>query len=122
MAFVEDLSVFFDEFSAVPVVAYGVNGYGILDSTGEYIGPDDSRDNDEYAIRCLSTQFGSLLYGDQLTVDSLPFKVRGNLPIDDGKFCLILLTKLDVVSTVTRLVTLSGLQITTLSGDYLRIL
>jgi hypothetical protein len=108
MALGEDLRVFFDDFSAVPVAAYGVNGYGILDSTGEYIGPDDGRDSDEYAIRCLFAEFGSLLYGDAITVDSAPFKVRGNLPIDDGKFCLILLTKLEGAVALGRLMLEDG--------------
>ena len=122
MAFVEDLSVFLDEFSAVPVVANGVSGYGIYDMPGDYVGEGDSRINDAHVLRCLASQFGSLLYQDSITVDGQSFKVRDNLPIDDGKWRLILLTKLDVITTVTRIVTLSGLQITTLSGDHLRIL
>lgn len=118
--FTEDLSIFLADFGK-PVVANGVSGLGIYDAPGRYTS-EGVRISDEHMVRCLVSEFGGLLYDDSITVDGEPFTVRDNMPVGDGQFCVILLTKLDVITTVTRLVTLSGLQITTLSGDYLRIL
>jgi hypothetical protein len=118
--FPEDLTIFLADFGK-PVVANGVSGLGIYDAPGRYTS-EGVRISDEHMVRCLVSEFGSLLYEDSITVDGQPFTVRDNMPVGDGQFCVIQLTKLDVVSTVTRLITVSGLQITTLSGDYLRIL
>jgi hypothetical protein len=41
-----------------------------------------------------------LLYDDSITVDGQPFTVRDNMPVGDGQFCVILLTKLDVILSV----------------------
>lgn len=96
--FTEDLSIFLADFGS-PVVANGVNGLGIYDAPGKYIGEND-RISVEHVVMCLSSQFGNLLYEQPITVNGLSFKVRENRPLGDGSFCKILLTRLDVILSV----------------------
>ena len=96
MAFVEDLSVFFDDFSAVPVVANGITGSGIFDDAGDLI-LDDRRTNENPVIRVLSSQFRNLIHGNSITVDGAAYTVREEpMPIDDGVFCLVMLSRVAV--------------------------
>ena len=118
--FTEDLSLFLGDF-AKPVAANGVNGYGIFDAPGEYLGPDGMMLIEGERLRCLSSEFGGLTYDDLITVDGVQYAVRDNRPIHDGVFCLLLLTKV-AAAAENLITTLSGLNITTLAGVPLRTL
>lgn len=121
--FVEDLSDFLDpDDFAVPVIANGVSGYGILDIAGDLI-LDDRRTNEDPVIRVETSKFGNLIHGASATVNGVAYTVRESpMLIDDGAFCLVMLTRVVGPVTAARLTTLNGVFITTLSGDYLRIL
>ena len=114
MAFVEDPTDFLEDFG-VTVTTGAVTGLGILDMPGEYVA--DSRViTNEYLLRAETSKFGTLTYGDSLTVDGTLYTVReAPLMVDDGVFCLVLLTLAVVVENF--ITTLSGLNITTLAGD-----
>lgn len=92
MAIVEDPSFFLADFGLV--VSSGlVSGLGILDMPGEYVA-DDRVITTEYLLRTETSKFGSLKYNDSITVDGLPYTVREEpLKVDDGVFCLVLLTR-----------------------------
>ena len=50
----------------------------------------------EYMLHNLSTaQFGNLMYGDEIEVDSIVYQVRENMRIGDGAFCMVSLLRLD---------------------------
>ena len=48
----------------------------------------------DYTLTTLAGNFGGLLYGDPITVDSVNYSVRESRRIDDGTFVEILLSKL----------------------------
>lgn len=113
MAFVEDPADFLTDFG-VAVTAGAVSGLGILDSPGEYVAGDRVITT-EYVLRAETSKFGDLSYDDPITVDGTSYTVReAPLLIDDGAFCLVLMTK--AVTAANNITTLSGLNITTLAG------
>ena len=120
MAWTEDPTDFLADFG-VPVVAGAVEGLGIFDTPGDYVA-DGRVITNEYLLRAETSKFGNLTYNDSVTVDGLNYTVReAPLMVDDGVFCLVLLTK--VAAAVENLITtLSGLNITTLAGVPLRTL
>lgn len=90
--FDEDLTVFLNDFG-VTVTAGAVSGLGILNKPGEYVA-DDRIITDEYVLRCETSKFGDLGYSDSISVDGVSYVVReAPLMVDDGAFCLILLSK-----------------------------
>jgi hypothetical protein len=92
MAWTEDPTDFLQDFG-VTVTAGAVEGLGILDMPGEYVA-DGRVITTEYLLRCQVSKFGELAYGDSVTVDGVSYTVREQpLRIDDGVFCLVLLTK-----------------------------
>lgn len=91
MAFTENLDVFLADFG-VSVTAGAVSGVGILDMPGELVA-DGMIITTDYSIRCETSKFGTLAYGASVTVNSVAYTVRENLPIDDGVFCRITLQK-----------------------------
>ena len=94
MAFVEDPADFLADFG-VTVTAGATTGLGILDMPGEYIGPDGRIITTEYVLRAETSKFGTLEYNDSLTVNSESYTVRETpLMVDDGAFCLVLLSKI----------------------------
>jgi hypothetical protein len=90
MAFTEDLDIFLDlDGSGVPVTAGAVSGAGILDRNSEMI-----RDGEitiiDYLLTVLTSTFGSLGYGDAITVDGVNYKVKSQpQEFDDGTFCRV---------------------------------
>jgi hypothetical protein len=114
MAWVEDPTDFLEDFG-VSVTAGVVTGLGILDMPGEYVA-DGRVITNEYLLRAETSKFGTLTYGDTVTVDGSQYTVReAPLMVDDGVFCLLLLTLAVVAENF--ITTLSGLNITTLAGD-----
>lgn len=92
MAFVEDPTVFLDDFG-VTVTAGAVSGLGIFDMPGEYVA-GDMVISTEYSLRALASDFGTLHYGDAMTVDGISYQVREVRKMDDGVFVDISLAKL----------------------------
>lgn len=93
MALLEDPSLFLADFG-VTVVAGAVSGLGILDMPGEVL-ISDAVISTDYALRCRSSEFGGLMYGDEVTVSGVSYQVRETRLIDDGTFCEISLSRLD---------------------------
>ena len=94
MAFTEDLSVFLDlNGFGVPVVAGAVSGVGILDQNSELILGGEITIID-YLLTVPTATFGSLGYGDAITVDGVSYKVETQPQrFDDGTFCRVPLIK-----------------------------
>lgn len=89
--FSEDLDVFLDDFGD-PVTAGAVSGKGILDSPDDLLGGNLSIST-EYKLTVKSSVFGNLKSGDDISVDSVSFKVRYFKLSDDGKFGIAMLSK-----------------------------
>ena len=98
MAFAEDLSVFLDlDGFGVPVNAGAVSGVGVLDLNSELIlgGMINIID---YMLTVPTATFGSLGYGDAITVDGQAYKVETQpMRFDDGTFCRVSLMKLEQI-------------------------
>jgi len=118
MAFTEDLSVFLDlNGFGVPVTAGAVSGVGILDQNSELILGGEITIID-YLLTVPTATFGSLGYGDAITVDGQSYKVETQPQrFDDGTFCRVPLIKSAAVAN--NITTLSGLRLVTLDGRYL---
>ena len=118
MAFTEDLSVFLDlNGFGVPVVAGAVSGVGILDLNSELILGGEINVID-YMLTVPTATFGTLGYGDAITVDGTSYKVEtAPMRFDDGVFCRVPLIKSAAVAN--NITTLSGLRLVTLDGRYL---
>lgn len=111
MAFTEDLDLFLIDFG-VPVTAGAVSGIGVLDMPSEVVANGMILMTD-YRLTVKASQFGGLLYGDNVTVQNAAYQVRETRLLDDGAFAEISLHKLDF----NNIITLSGLNLTTLAGD-----
>jgi hypothetical protein len=118
MAFTEDLSVFLDlNGFGVPVTAGAVSGVGILDQNSELILGGELTIID-YLLTVPTSTFGSLGYGDAITVDGVSYKCETQPQrFDDGTFCRVPLVKSAAVAN--NITTLSGLRLVTLDGRYL---
>ena len=118
MAFTEDLSVFLDlNGFGVPVVAGAVSGVGILDQNSELILGGEITIID-YLLTVPTSTFGSLGYGDAITVDGVSYKCETQPQrFDDGTFCRVPLVKSAAVAN--NIATLSGLRLVTQDGRYL---
>ena len=96
MAWSEDPTDFLEDFG-VSVTSGGTTGLGILDMPGEYVA-DGRVISNEYLLRCQTSLFGTVTYGDSMTVDGQSYQVReAPLMVDDGVFCLVLLSKVTAV-------------------------
>ena len=118
MAFTEDLSVFLDlNGFGVPVVAGAVSGVGILDLNSELILGGEINVID-YMLTVPTATFGTLGYGDAITVDGQSYKVETSpMRFDDETFCRVPLIKSAAVAN--NITTLAGLRLVTLDGRYL---
>lgn len=92
MAFTEDLDLFLADFG-VSVTSGAVTGVGILDMPTEIVA-DGVVLTTDYKLTCKASLFGSLLYGDGITVDGVNYSIREVLKIDDGNFVELMLTKI----------------------------
>ena len=91
MAFTEDLDTYFADFS--DTVVYNSTTYkGILDQPDEMIA-DGLVVTTDYQLTAKTSDFGSLIAGASITVDSVAYTVREVRKLDDGTFCEISLQK-----------------------------
>lgn len=110
--------VAFDRLGSVSVTAGAVSGRGFLKQNSEMLLGGEVISID-FALTCETSIFGSLAYGDLLTVDGNSYEVRYEpMRQDDGTFCVVPLAKsaLQVSNSIT---TLSGLRLITQDGRYL---
>lgn len=87
----EDLSLFLEDFG-VSCTSGAVTAQGILDMPSQVVA-DGMVLTTDYKLTCQAADFGSLKYGDPITVDGAAYTVRENMLVDDGKFCEIMLQK-----------------------------
>jgi hypothetical protein len=115
MAFVEDLTAFLDlDGFGVPVTAGAVSGVGILDLNSEIILGGEITIID-YLLTVPTATFGSLTYGDLITVDGVAYKVEHQpMRFDDGTFCRVPLMKTTAEPAGPPLTTISGSRLITL--------
>lgn len=92
MALTESLDAFLADFG-VSVTAGSISGVGILDMPTQIIAAGQVLSTD-YALTCRADQFGTLLYGDSVTVNGTGYSVRETRLLDDGMFVEISLSKL----------------------------
>lgn len=88
----EDLTLFLQDFG-VTCTSGAVTGLGILDMPTQIISGDMVLSTD-YTLTCRTADFGSLVYGDGITVGGINYQVREVRKLDDGAMCEIALTKL----------------------------
>lgn len=88
----ENLDVFLDDFFASDVSAGRRYFKGILDAPAEIIANGTVLSTD-YRLTCKASDAGTLKYEDSVTVDGVAYTVRENTPIDDGKMCVLSLTR-----------------------------
>jgi hypothetical protein len=67
---------------------------GILDMPGQVIA-DGMVINTDYTLTARTADFGSLLYGDGITVDGISYQVREARKLDDGFFSELMLSKIE---------------------------
>ena len=91
MAFTEDLSTFFADFSDT-VVFNSTTYKGILDEPDEIVA-DDRVLTTDYQLTAKSSDLGGLVFDDAITVNSVSYKVRSARKIDDGSLCIVSLMK-----------------------------
>ena len=91
MAITEDLDIFLADFG-VSCTAGAVTANGILDMPSQILS-DGMVLSTDYTLTAKATNFGTLIRGDSITVDSVAYTVRESMLIDDGKFVQIALQK-----------------------------
>jgi riboflavin synthase alpha subunit len=82
MPLTEDLSGFFNDFG-VSCTAGAVTALGILDMPTQVLAGDQVLST-YYTLTAKASDFGSLLYGDSITVAGVAYTVREARLIDDG--------------------------------------
>lgn len=89
--------VAYNRLGSVSVTAGTVTGRGFLRMPSEYV-HDGRVITDEYVLQAETALFGTLSYDDNITVEGVAYAVREKpLKVDDGTFCLVLLTKVAAV-------------------------
>ena len=91
MAFTEDLDVFLSDFGQA-VIPDGVPYKGILEQPDEIVA-DGLVMTTDYELTGKTSELGSLVFDDIISVDGDNYKVRQARKIDDGKFCTVSLNK-----------------------------
>lgn len=106
--------VAFDRLGSVSVTAGAASGRGFLKQNSEMLLGGEVISID-FALTCETSIFGSLAYGDLVTVDGTSYEVRFEpMRQDDGTFCLVPLAK--PVLVINNITTLSGLRLVTQDG------
>jgi hypothetical protein len=91
MAITEDLDIFLADFG-VSCTAGAVTANGILDMPSQILS-DGMVLSTDYTLTARTSNFGNLIRGNSITVDSVAYTVRETMLIDDGKFVQIALQK-----------------------------
>ena len=94
MAFVEDSttqSAYLNDFG-VSCTSGGTTANGILEQPDQILAGDMIISN-EYELITKTSDFGTLVSGDSITVDSVAYTVRDLRKENDGVFCRISLQK-----------------------------
>ena len=91
MPFTESLDVFLNDFG-VTCTSGSVTALGILDMPSQVIS-DGMVLTTDYTVTAKASDFGSLKYGDAMTVNSVAYTVRETLLVEDGSFVTIALQK-----------------------------
>ena len=91
MAFTEDLDIFLADFGD-SVEYQGVLYKGILEQPDEIVA-DGLVMTTDYELTGKTSELGSLVFDDIISVDGTNYKVRQARKIDDGKFCIVSLNK-----------------------------
>jgi hypothetical protein len=91
MAITEDLDIFLADFG-VSCTAGAVTANGILDMPSQILS-DGMVLSTDYTLTARASNFGTLIRGNAITVDSVAYTVRETMLIDDGKFVQIALQK-----------------------------
>ena len=91
MAITEDLDAFLADFG-VSCTAGATTANGILDMPSQVIS-DGMVLTTDYTLTARTSNFGSLIRGDSITVDGAAYTVRETMLISDGKFVQIALQK-----------------------------
>ncbi len=94
MAFVEDSttqSAYLNDFG-VSCTSGGTTGLGILEQPDQILA-GDMIISTEYELTAKTSDFGTLVSGDSITVDSVAYTVRELRKENDGVFCRISLQK-----------------------------
>jgi len=91
MAITEDLSIFLADFG-VSCTAGAVTANGILDMPSQILS-DGMVLSTDYTLTAKASDFGTLIRGDSITVDSVAYTVREAMLLDDGKIVQIALQK-----------------------------
>ena len=94
MSFADDLNEMLGVNSpfSVSCVAGGTSSYGILDEPTSIVAGDQVIMIDR-GLHCKNSDFGTLVGGDAITVDSVNYVVRTNEKDLDGLTCQISLSK-----------------------------
>jgi hypothetical protein len=88
----EDLNLFLEDFG-VTCTAGAVTAKGILDMPSQVVA-DGMVLTTDYTLTCRAVDFGTLIYGDGITVAGVAYQVRETRLIDDGQMCEVSLSKL----------------------------
>lgn len=91
MPFTESLDVYLVDFG-VTCTSGAVTALGILDMPSEVIA-DGMVLTTDYTVTAKASDFGSLKYGDAMTVNAVAYTVRETKLVDDGAFVTIALQK-----------------------------
>ncbi len=101
----------------VPVIWGAVSDNALLEENAQLIADGNAISTDYVLHNLPSEKFQALRYGDLLQVNGSTYSVREPMPVGDGAYMMVSLS-LEPIAPVadTFITTLSGLQITTLSG------
>ena len=112
--------VAFNRLGGVSVTAGAVSGDGILDQNSELV-MNGQVVSVAYALSCETAVFGSLEYGDLITVDGNTYRVQHEpLRIGDGSNCVVPLS-FEAAAVNSFLITSSGNYLVTQDGRRLLI-
>ena len=87
-----DLGVFLNDPFSVTATAGDTTAHVLLDQPSQVLAGDMVLSTD-YQITAKASDFGSLVAGDSITVDSVAYTVRETRLIDDGLLCEVSLQK-----------------------------
>jgi len=91
MALTEDLGIFLADFG-VSCTAGAVTALGILDMPSQVLANGMVLSTD-YTLTAKASDFGTLIRGSSITVDSVAYTVREVMLMDDGKIVQLGLQK-----------------------------